>query len=244
MLARTEFDSALADEESLHSDESCPHCGHDPAETPSAMHSRFFRDLIERTGNFGAIKWLGQPIWQNVLDLWTLQETIVEVRPSLLIECGTNRGGSSLFFAHLFDLMGQGEIVTIDIERLHNLSHSRITSLIGSSISPEILDQVRGKAANSRGPVMVTLDSDHSKDHVFRELDHYAPLVTPGSYCLVQDGVIDTLPIFAAGRPGPLRAIEQFLESNDEFEIDRERSERFLISHHPCGWLRRRAASK
>ena len=53
-----------------------------------------------------SVRWMGQPIWQNVLDLWTIQETIVAVRPDLLIECGTNRGGSSLFFAHLFDLHG------------------------------------------------------------------------------------------------------------------------------------------
>ena len=63
-----------------------------------AVRSLFFRDLIRKTGNFGSTTWLGHPIWQNVLDLWTIQETIAEVRPTLLIECGTNRGGSSLFF--------------------------------------------------------------------------------------------------------------------------------------------------
>ena len=62
-----------------------------------SAHSLFFQDLIYKTENFGSIKWLGYPIWQNILDLWTIQETIAEVRPRLLIECGTNRGGSSLF---------------------------------------------------------------------------------------------------------------------------------------------------
>lgn len=89
------------------------------------VHLLFFRDLIKRTSNFGTVSWLGHPIWQNVLDLWTIQETIALVRPRLLIECGTNRGGSSLFFASLFDLMGEGEVVTVDIERLHDLSHPR-----------------------------------------------------------------------------------------------------------------------
>jgi cephalosporin hydroxylase len=202
------------------------------------IHSLFFRELINKTNNFGTIEWLGHPIWQNVLDLWTIQETIAEVRPGLLIECGTNRGGSSLFFAHLFDLMGTGQVVTIDIARLHDLSHPRITYLIGSSLSAEVLEEVRTKVASCPGPVMVILDSDHSRDHVLRELECYAPLVTPGSYCLVQDGVIDTLTSFRAGRPGPLVAIEDFLKSNDAFELDLERSERFLITHHPKGWLR------
>src|SRR5687767_7841347 len=71
-----------------------------------AIGSIFFRELIRKTNNFGYTTWLGQPIWQNVLDLWTIQETIAEVRPRLLIECGTYHGGSSLFYANLFDLMG------------------------------------------------------------------------------------------------------------------------------------------
>jgi cephalosporin hydroxylase len=204
------------------------------------VHALFFRELIGKTGNFGSITWLGHPIWQNVLDLWTIQETIAQVRPRLLIECGTNRGGSSLFFAHLFDLLGDGAVVTVDVARLHHLSHPRITYLIGSSTSGEILDQVRSKAAACTGPVMVILDSDHSRGHVRRELECYAPLVTPGSYCLVQDGVIDTLSVFRADRPGPLPAIEEFLRSTDAFELDLERSDRFLITHHPKGWLRRK----
>src|SRR3954452_1566479 len=73
-----------------------------------AANQAFFSELTAKTNNFGRMTWLGNPIWQNVLDLWTIQETIAEVRPSLLIETGTNRGGSSLFFAHLMDLLGQG----------------------------------------------------------------------------------------------------------------------------------------
>lgn len=207
-----------------------------------SVHSLFFRELIAKTNNFGSVSWLGHPIWQNILDLWTIQETVAFVRPSLLIECGTNRGGSSLFFANLFDLMGEGQVVTVDIERLHSLSHPRITYLIGSSTSPEIVEVVQKKAAACSGPVMVILDSDHSRDHVRLELECYAPLVTPGSYCLVQDGVIDTLSNCRAWRPGPLPAIEDFLRSTDDFELDVERCERFLITHHPKGWLRRKPA--
>lgn len=204
------------------------------------LYAIFFRDLVRKTNNFSSVTWLGHPIWQNVFDLWTIQETISELRPSLLIECGTNRGGSSLFFAHLLDLLGEGRIITVDVERLHELSHPRITYLIGSSTSPEIFELVRKEAAACGGPILVILDSDHSQSHVRAELNLYAPLVTPGSYCLVQDGVIDSLPIFSADRPGPLPAIEDFLRTNTDFEVDHERSERFLITHHPKGWLRRK----
>ncbi len=199
----------------------------------------FFDQLITRTDNFSNVTWLGQPVWQNVLDLWIMQEVIAKIKPALLIETGTNRGGSALFFAHLFDLIGNGQVVTIDVEKLHAITHPRITFLLGSSTSPVIIEQVRHLARNADGPVMVTLDSDHCQEHVRAELETYAPLVTPGSYCLVQDGVIDTLPRFAAGRPGPLPAVEAFLSAHPEFEVDVTRCEKFLISHHPRGWLKR-----
>jgi cephalosporin hydroxylase len=87
---------------------------------------------------------------------------------------------------------------------------------------------------------MVLLDSDHNEAHVGREMEIYQRFVTPGSFLLVQDGVIDTLPFFAAGRPGPLPAIEAFLKAHPEFEVDTERCSRFLITHSPKGWLRHR----
>jgi cephalosporin hydroxylase len=89
--------------------------------------------------------------------------------------------------------------------------------------------------------VMVVLDSDHSRAHVLAELRAYAPLVTPDSLILVQDGVIDVLPMFATTRPGPLKAIETFLAEDDRFEVDPRFDKRFLVTHHPSGWLRRRA---
>lgn len=201
----------------------------------------FYSALLMKTSNFTRVRWLGQPLLQNVSDLWTIQETIADLRPSLIVETGTNRGGSSLFYAHLLDLLGSdGRIVTVDIARQHELRHPRITYLLGDSVSEPIAAQVRALAAVSAGPVLVILDSDHSRDHVAKELAAYAPLVTPGSYVMVQDGSIDTMSFFKGDRPGPLPAIHQFLAAHPEFEIDREKCDRFLVTHHPDGWLRRR----
>lgn len=202
----------------------------------------FHQDLIVKTGNFAHTTWVGQPIWQNVLDLWTIQETISEIKPALLIETGTNRGGSALFYAHLMDLLGTGKIVTVDIVKLHELEHPRVEFLIGSSTDDEIVARVGELAAEADGPVMVILDGLHDRDHVAAELELYAPLVTPGSLLLSQDGIIDELGMFSDSRPGPLPANRAFLERHPEFEYDSERNERFLLTHHPLGWLRRRAA--
>ena len=139
---------------------------------------------------------------EHRLDLWTIQETIFELKPALIVETGTNRGGSSYFYAQLFDLMGtSGRVVTIDTARQHDLTHPRITYLIGDSTSTAIVDEVRDVASSCGGPVFIILDSDHSEPHVARELELYAPLVTPGSYVLVQDGSIDTLGYFRGSRP-------------------------------------------
>ena len=205
------------------------------------VEQTFFTALLLKTNNFTGVRWLGRPILQNTLDLWTIQETIADLRPSLVVETGTNRGGSSLFYAHLFDLLGtDGRIVTIDIARQHDLNHPRVTYLIGDSASDAIVGQVGAMAAAATGPVFVILDSDHSAAHVARELQRYAPMVTPGSYLLVQDGSIDTQSYFKQSRPGPVPAIHAFLREHPEFEIDRAKCDRFLITHHPDGWLKRR----
>ena len=188
----------------------------------------FINDLVQKTDNFATTSWAGVPIWQNVLDLWTIQETITEVRPALLIETGTNRGGAALFYAHLMDALGHGHVVTIDIAELNELDHPRITFLHGSSTAPEVVERVRELAAAADGPVMVILDGDHGHDHVTKELEVYSQLVTPGSLLLSQDGIIDKLEMFRDSRPGPLRANEAFLARHPEFEHDRERNERFL----------------
>jgi cephalosporin hydroxylase len=225
------------------SDSSSPNLQQEQTELLWAYRKAFFQDLIARTKNFGTVTWLGYPIWQNILDLWTIQETISQIRPALLVECGTNRGGSALFYAHLMDLLGHGRVISVDITRMHNLTHPRIEFLIGSSIDKSIVGYIENQARLASGHVLVILDSDHSARHVHLEMEAYGPIVSPGSYMLVQDGVIDQLEVFQSDRPGPLVAITEFLSRHPEFQVDVERCERFVISHHPYGWLRRSVGS-
>ena len=204
------------------------------------MHRRFLADLIRHTDNYADLTWLGKPIWQPPLDLWTFQEMIVELRPSVLLETGTNQGGSAMFYAHLLDSLGHGRVITVDVERMHSFEHERVEFLIGSSVDDKVLTTMRAAAGDADGHVMVVLDSDHSAEHVLQELRAYGPLVTSGSLMLVQDGVADTLPMYEAYRPGPLRAIEAYLAETSEFVVDKRLEQRFLATQHPSGWLRRR----
>jgi len=130
-------------------------------------------------------------------------------------------------------------VITIDVERVNELNHRRVEFIEGSSIDPQVVERARLAAAEVEGPVMVILDSDHREEHVAAELEAYAPLVTPGSLLHVQDGIIDQVTIFRHERPGPPPAIRKFLARHPEFTWERELSERFLITYHPMGWLRR-----
>jgi cephalosporin hydroxylase len=196
--------------------------------------------IVRQTDNFGDVTWLGRPVWQNIADIWNLQEGIVARNVDLVVECGTNRGGSSYFMGSLFDLLGRGHVITIDVERLFEALHPRVEFHQGSSVALEIVELVHRRAAElAPHEILVLLDSDHRAGHVLAELRAYADLVPEGGYMLVQDGLIDELRKFRRDQPGPLAAIRQFLDEDRRFVIDRARSERFFTNHSPSGWLRR-----
>ena len=130
-------------------------------------------------------------------------------------------------------------MLTIDVEPASDVpSHPRITYRVGSSIDPEIVGYVRDRAARCGGPVLVLLDSDHHEAHVAAELAVYAPLVTVGSFCLVEDTNVNGHPVLPDFGPGPMEAVAAFLADHAEFEPD-ALPERYMVSMHPGGWLRR-----
>lgn len=185
--------------------------------------------------------WRGARVIKCPLDLWIYQELIFELEPDLIIETGTMYGGSAFYFASLLDLLGKGEVVTIDKNfREGRPEHPRIVYLTGSSTSQEMVKESRRRAEDG-GVVMVLLDSNHKAGHVLEELRAYHELVTPGSYLVVEDTNINGHPVEADFGPGPMEALEQFLEENDDFEVD-QRREKFLLTFNPHGWLRKKPA--
>ena len=180
----------------------------------------------------------GHRILKLPLDLWIYGALIDEIKPSLIVETGTRFGGSALWLADQLELLGHGRVVTIDIEELPDRpEHPRITYLMGSSSDPAILDRVR-ELNPEGGPVLVVLDSDHSRDHVLAELRLFAPLVGPGSYLVVEDTNINGHPVLPNFGPGPMEAVETFLAETADFEVDSSR-EMFHFTMHPGGFLRR-----
>jgi len=182
--------------------------------------------------------WMGAQMQKCPMDLFMYQEIIYENRPDLVIECGTWQGGSALYMAHLMDILQHGMVVTVDINRWMGFPfHPRIVYLTGSSVDKNMVQQVTDLAAGFR-KVMVVLDSDHTKEHVKKELECYSPLVTPQQYLIVEDSNIHGHPVRNDLPAGPYEAVEAWLPDNEDFVIDKQ-CERFLMTFNPNGYLRR-----
>ena len=184
--------------------------------------------------------WMGVPAQKNPMDSWIYQEILHEVQPDVVIEIGSAAGGSTLYFAHLLDLIGHGKVISVDVDRSRfDVSHDRIVALTGRSDDPEILQRLARECAGKR--VVVVHDGDHTRDQVLIDLNNYAKFVSPGGYLIVEDGIVDLFrPTSKLGqrKPGPMRAIEEFLKANPNFEVDKSR-ERYLLTYNPRGFLRR-----
>lgn len=212
--------------------------------------------------------WLGRPAIQFPNDAWAMQELIWEIQPDLIIETGIAHGGSLMLSASMLALLdmcdaiqkgqtidpkvSQRKVLAIDIDiRAHNRAAieahpmaSRIQMIQGSSIAPEIIEQVHKVAANySR--ILVCLDSNHTHEHVLAELEAYAPLVSQDSYCVVFDTLIDDMPADNfPDRPwgpgnNPKTAVREYLKSHPEFSIDKSIDSKLLISVAPDGFLKK-----
>lgn len=202
--------------------------------------------------------WLGRPIIQYPQDIVAMQELVWRIQPDLIIETGIAHGGSLILSASLLELNAAcggdatAQVLGIDIDiREHNREaidahpmSKRITMIQGSSIAPEIIEQVH-EHAKGKQRILVCLDSNHTHDHVLAELEAYAPLTSVGSYCVVFDTIVEELPSemypdrnWGPGN-SPQSAVKAYLESHSEFEIDHSMDNKLLISVAPKGYLQR-----
>jgi cephalosporin hydroxylase len=207
-----------------------------------SVATEFFRQYYGRRIH-RTTYWYGVPIQQTPTDMWMIQQIIAELKPDFLIETGTFKGGSSLYYASVVQgLNAPTKIVTVDIEGQldkvleYPVFRDRVIPVIGDSVGPDtirrISDIVQGK------PALVLLDSYHRKDHVLRELALYAHFVPVGGYMIVFDTDLNGHPVRPDYGPGPMEAVEEFLKTDDRFVSDVSR-ERFMLTMCPKGYLKR-----
>ena len=196
--------------------------------------------------------WMGRPIIQYPQDIMAMQEIIWDIKPDLIIETGIAHGGSIIYYASLLELIGNGEVVGIDIDiREHNKKaieahpmFKRIHMLEGSSVTMEMLERVRTFTQN-KSKILVCLDSNHTHEHVLQELNFYAQFVSVGSYIVVFDTIVEDLPEqylpnrFWGKGNNPKTAVNEFLKNNTNFQIDSQIDNKLLISVNPGGYLKR-----
>lgn len=212
--------------------------------------------------------WQGRPIIQYPQDMVAMQEQIWSIKPDLIIETGIAHGGSLIFYASMLALLDMVEaiegdnlidpkiskrkVLGIDIDiRSHNRTaienhplSSRIQMIQGSSVDPDIIEQVK-QVAYEYQCILVCLDSNHTNGHVLAELEAYAPLTSVGSYCVVFDTIVEDLPKeMFPDRPwgpgnNPKTAVWKYLSTHPEFEIDKSIQNKLLITVAPDGYLKR-----
>lgn len=212
--------------------------------------------------------WLGRPIIQYPQDMVAMQELIWHIKPDLILETGIAHGGSLVMSASMLAMLDMCEaiesgetidprhskrkVLGLDIDiREHNRkaieAHpmaSRIQMIQGSSIEPEVIEQVK-QIASGYKTILVCLDSNHTHEHVLAELEAYAPLTSVGSYCVVFDTVVEDMPKeMFPDRPwgpgdNPKTAVWEYLKAHSEFEIDKGIQRKLLITVAPDGYLKR-----
>lgn len=196
--------------------------------------------------------WMGRPLIQFPQDMVAMQEILWATRPEVVIETGVAHGGSLVYYASILELMGgDGIVVGVDIDiRAHNRREieahpmsKRIRLVQGSSVDASTVAAVRELVGGRRA--MVVLDSNHTHDHVLRELEAYADFVAKGCYLVVFDTLIEDMPAdLIVDRPwgpgnSPKTAVWKFLQDDRRFEIDKSIEHKLLITVAPDGWLRR-----
>lgn len=213
-----------------------------------------FTEHLVKTDYVRNFTWMGRPVLQYPMDMIILQELIHTIVPNFIIETGTADGGLTAFLSAVIKQDGiGGTIYSIDIKtKIMAMAMARICNnvalLKASSVSRKAKNLIRNLMLFREGGYrfLVILDSNHTHNHVLKELQLYAPLVSVGSYIVVFDTAIEFYGHLDKNqdRPwskgnNPFTAVQEFMKGNDEFVVDKEIEQRALITAAPGGWLKR-----
>ena len=181
------------------------------------------------------VHYRGVRTWKNVFDLWVIQEIIHETQPEIVIEIGCKFAGTTLWLSDTMKTVASGSVISVDLKRPQIDFPENVQFIEGDSIAPGTVEQVASLRGGQR--TMLLADGNHAADHVFQELVLYGPMVAPGCYFVVEDGIVDVMD-WPQYQPGPLVAVQRFLSENSSFVAD-ERREKFILTYAPGGFLKR-----
>jgi cephalosporin hydroxylase len=210
---------------------------------PTGSEAEEYHKWYYNTFVWNKTTWLGIDCWKSVADMWNYQEILSELKPSLIIEFGSNRGGSALFFAHIMQRIGTPfKVLSVDINHKPLdpavKDDPDILFIESSSTVPAIVEQIQRLKSEFPGKIFAILDSDHTRDHVLAEMKLLRPLLSTGDYLLVEDSCVNGHPVLPGWGPGPYEAIEAYeREFPNDYTHDVARENKFGFTFAPNGFL-------
>jgi cephalosporin hydroxylase len=193
-------------------------------------------------------------------DLRVYEHLIWESGANVVIEIGTQFGGSALWFRDRLAAFARYRraprpfVISIDIAvegarrgiEAIDPSYSDTIALLEADVADPGL-AARVEALIPPGSrCLVSEDSAHVYDTTFASLETFARFVPPGGFFVVEDGCVDIDELRASSEwpRGVLPALHDWLATpaGSEFRVRRD-LELYGISCHPEGFLERPAAS-
>jgi cephalosporin hydroxylase len=208
------------------------------ASAAEQYHSWYYETEVWKRTSF-----LGVPCQKSVSDMWNYQEILVDLKPSVVLEMGTLRGGSTLYFAEILQLIGtHSRILSVDIDQSvvdqRVRRHPRVELLQCDTTSPMVASRFAELRLVYGGRAFCIVDSDHTKQHVLGELMLLRSVTEPGDYVIVEDGNINGHPVLPDWGLGPYEALEEYLaQYPDDYTRDLERERKFGFTFAPKGFL-------
>jgi cephalosporin hydroxylase len=210
---------------------------------PTGSECEEYHKWFYNTGVFNQTTWMGTLCQKSANDMWNYQEILFDLKPSLVIEFGTNRGGSALYFASVMRQIGEPfKLLSVDVSHGHLEPRARrdsdILFLESRSTVPAVAEEIRRLRSEFPGKVFAILDSDHSMGHVLAEMKLMRPLLSAGDYLVVEDSNMNGHPVLPGWGPGPYEAIEAYeREFPNDYTHDVNREKKFGWTQAPNGFL-------
>ena len=212
--------------------------------------------LFENNARYASSSWLGSQFQQDPSDAILIQMLLWEIKPDLIIDLGTNTGGSALFFASIMNYYNpNGKVITIDVKSYEEnwykgdkickictnpdqnpLWKKYVKFYKGYTTEEKVLNEVR-KHVNESKIVLVSQDASHYPNDVYKDLIEYSKFVSIGSYIIVQDTKLDR--IVRRSDNSIHSKIDQFLKDNNNFLMNRTLENFFFYTQHAKGFLKR-----
>jgi len=195
-------------------------------ETIKNFHDLYYSSKIWA---YGGTKYKGINIEKLPLDLWIYQEIIYDLKPDLIVELGSFQGGSATWLGDICETFGHGHVITFEITNsVIAPPHPRVDFIKTNCLIGVAVHKVKEAIAKYGSNVLVIDDASHEKDDVLKALEIYGPFVSKGSYFIVEDTNV----------PVTRDAVEEFLPSHPEFEIDKN-CHKFFVTFNPNGYLKK-----